>query len=182
MNHNPNLSLKAIANSYAAFGGDVTFYMMPFTTLAVDRYMEALRKVAPQFVYVNVKTGAETPREPAEYKAAADLARFTRSEIVCDWVKENRWELKEDTFLVSDALTVDIEFHATDKKAVQALEMYWRNRNGNVLHNYDLYCQLIGVEAITEWNIAYANTRDTSMDADADTQMDEPPEDADPQS
>lgn len=170
------LTLKSLAVPYKAWDGAVIFWMLPFTSFAVDARVETFSHLHPRFRYRNPQTGEWRLTEPPEYTAALDLAQGMTPEELDEfkpfedvsWVKESVWSAAADCFALCEPLTVDIEQAGGDAAlpaAAKALLLYWQEHGASLDEDWANFQRLLGGEAVNEWLLAYQTTRDHRMDA-----------------
>ncbi len=171
-------NLKALTKAHKLFDGTVTVYMMPYRTMNVDIAIEALNRQMPMKKWVHGETGEETYKDPHATLGDDKIGRAQRENS--KWDEIDLWADAHNLFCVCDPLTVDIEFadELTGQGAV--LQTYWQNRNGSMLHNWELFTTIVSRDIALAWFEAYEATRDTSMDGPLALQ-DEPEVDADPE-
>lgn len=78
---------------------------------------------------------------------------------------QSQWGSAHYSFMELEALTVDVEFNATESVPAYAerLKSYWKARNGSVSANWEMYQYVVdndGMNAILE---AYSATREKEL-------------------
>lgn len=169
------MSLKTLARSASAFDGQVTFYMLPFHTLATDVAITELARHAPQFEYVNTRTGqkqTDTPRGWDDKQAQIEQLMLTSPEAAAtateqyEWQRTRLWRQTHDCYAIVLPLIVDIEFHSPTSPDVLIFQEYWHGRpSSDVRTDFGQFAQAVSIEMHTALWVAYGQTRDTKLAA-----------------
>lgn len=175
MSKNP---LRDFAIAQPAFSGEVTFYITPFPTFEDDRVYLEFERLHPRFKWVHQETGEELFREPYPGDADDPVVKAQREQS--EYERIDLWSPAHTYFLACVPNTVDIEFaKKLSNKAAQGVRIWWDNRNGSIEHNWALFRQTMGSEAVMQWIAAVQNAQDDSMNGPAALQTD-PDKDTDP--
>lgn len=165
------MNLKTLASETHIFDNAVKVWMLPFQSLKCDAQIDALQRIAPQFVWTHKDTGETTNDEPEAWAAAAKQAEAFQTGVQSDWKRERLWTVIHDTFALVEPLLIDAEVNGAKRvpKAALALVEYVRNRTDSVSDNWRLFHELMSVAALNELWQAFNATRDGAMDAPEDT-------------
>jgi len=172
------MNLRDFARKHDAFDGAVTFWLLEFNNRDAEIAYDEMNRAAPERKWVHSETGEETFSDPHESDLDDPVKQAQRK--ASKWREVYLWSNSQNIFIMCDPITVDIEFHGEDlPNELKALQYYWQNRNGNHVHNWDMFRQLVGRRAALAWFDAYSATRDTSFDG-PEALQEVPGEDADP--
>lgn len=173
-----NKPLHELAVPFDAFDGAVTFYMLPFINLEYEIYADELQRLHPREKWVHTQTKEEVFTDPHDNPSDDPIIEAQRK--ASKWERIDLWSPAYTYFLACVPLTVDIEFKGKKlPAAAKGIQAYWQGRNGSIGHNWELYRQVIGVQAANAWLEAHNHAQDDRMDAPQAIQGD-PADDTDP--
>ncbi len=72
---------------------------------------------------------------------------------------EEHWSFGHNVYVMAVPLTVDIEFADELNPELERLKMFWTQRSGGVIDNWQRFNQLLTTAIVIEWYDAFEATR-----------------------
>lgn len=183
------MDLKAFAKSASAFEGQMTFWILPFTTPLMEARYKRLDDLDPEVEYLNVKSGEVERQMPEKYRKALLKARDMnvpewQSQIEYGGYRARKiWKDQHYDFLLLDTHTVDVEFalHDDAPADLRAFAAYWTEcADADVIERFHAFQYAVSKRVTEAWQTAFSETRDNPAPAPAELGQEAPDEDADP--
>lgn len=151
-------TLKALAVPFEAFGGAVTFTMLPFKNVQAAQLEDAFALLYPRYRYRDTRTGTVTTERPAEFDALADMAKRQGVEFEDlprnPFTVEDAWDTSQRNFVLLEGRTVAVEFRMDESSPPEArlFEAYWQEtRAADLQGRWELYRQMVAITVTNAW-------------------------------
>lgn len=183
------MDFKPFAQSAQAFDGQITFWILPFTTPLQDVRHSRLDDFDREYEYVNDKTGKVTSEAPDEYRKSMLRARDMNVpgwQFIASyggWTARRRWTRLHDNFLLYDTHTVAIDFTLNDDAPadLRLFEAYWSDcKDAPLQERFEAFGYAVSERVHDAWKAAFDATRDNPAPGKAELGEAPPDKSADP--
>jgi len=182
------MDLKALTKSASAFDGQMTFWILPFTTPLMEARYKRLDDLEPEVEYIS-NGGVVERAMPEKYRKALLKARDMnvpgwQNQIEYGGFRARKiWKDQHYDFLLLDTHTVAIEFalHDDAPADLRAFAAYWTEcADADVIERFHAFQYAVSKRVTEAWQMAFSETRDNPAPAPVELGQEAPGEDADP--
>lgn len=183
------MDFKAYAKSASAFDGQITFWILPFTTPLQDTRHSRLDDIDPEWEYVSEKNGKVVTEIPDGYLKSMLKARdmkvasWERQTTYGGWKRRRRWYEQHDNFLIYDTHTVDVDFALADDAPAElrVFQAYWTDcADAPLNERFQAFQYAVSENVHKAWKVAFEATRDNPAPAAREMGEGKPDEETDP--
>lgn len=183
------MDLKAFAQSASAFDGQMTFWILPFTTPLMEARYKRLDDLDPEVEYLNIKSGEVERQMPEKYRKALLKARDMnvpgwQNQVEYGGFRARKiWKDQHYDFLLLDTHTVGIDFalHGDAPADLKVFEAYWTEcADAELGERFHTFQYAVSKRVTEAWQQAFNETRDNPAPAPVELGQAQPGEDADP--